>query len=178
MQVPGDSVLALSSLTPYEFCNLITEKFAGTAYNIIVKQHPKDSTNLLEDCGADVTTKGPFTGLAELRRNIAERKCLLVNGNIHDLTTGAEGVFTVNSGVGLEALLLTRPVFVWGKSLYDYAATALPAIVDLPAGDILEGHPFDLVRSSKLVHYLLSETFVTLGDLGGAERIVWSALHQ
>ena len=38
--------------------------------------------------------------------------------NIHDLLENCEAVFTINSGVGMEALLHKKPVFCFGRSEY------------------------------------------------------------
>jgi len=40
------------------------------------------------------------------------------DASVHDLISGANAVFTVNSGVGLEALLHGRPVVVTGECDY------------------------------------------------------------
>ena len=42
--------------------------------------------------------------------------------NIHDLLEKCEAVFTINSGVGMEAILHKKPVFCYGKS--DYASVS------------------------------------------------------
>lgn len=177
LQVPGDSVLAFSTLTPYQFCNKVIEKFLGTSYQVVVKQHPRDTVKLEEDAPTEEKPTRDFDGLSKLRKNMATGRCQLRSGNIHELIAGAEGVFTVNSGVGLESLLHRKPVFVWSKSQYDYAATNLPASINQTADDLLEHHPFDLGRTSKLFHYLLSQTFVPLGDRLGAERVIQRVLH-
>jgi Capsule polysaccharide biosynthesis protein len=53
--------------------------------------------------------------------------------SIHSLISGAEVVFTVNSGVGLEALVHGRPVVASGLCDYAYAADCVRTITELEA---------------------------------------------
>ena len=77
----------------------------------------------------------------------------MTDAHVHDLISGSQAVFTVNSGVGLEALLLRKPVFVWGRSIYEYASTPLPTVIDMPESDLLRRHPFNLARASRLIRH-------------------------
>ena len=45
--------------------------------------------------------------------------------NIHTLLSHSKAVFTVNSGVGFEAILHQKPVFTFGRADYDYISTSL-----------------------------------------------------
>ncbi len=42
--------------------------------------------------------------------------------SVHDLIDGAQAVYTINSGVGFEALFHCKPVMVFGRSEYDVVA--------------------------------------------------------
>ncbi|MCD4654939.1 hypothetical protein K8T06_13515 [bacterium] len=178
LQVPGDSVLTLSTLTPYQLCNLIIEKTAGSPYSVVVKQHPRDPNSLKTGLLSESSQIEQFAGFSTLRRNIEEGKCFLKNLSIHDLISGAEAVITVNSGVGLESLLHRKPVFIWGKSLYNYAAVTLPNIIDLSIDELLKSYQFDQSRTARLFYYILTQTFIPLGNRMGAEHVVRSVLSN
>lgn len=63
-----------------------------------------------------------------LRREAEARGALFASGNVtRDLIEGAQGVVTINSTVGLEALLLRRPVLVLGRALYRIPGVAAGA---------------------------------------------------
>ena len=47
------------------------------------------------------------------------------NANIHTLLSHSKAVFTVNSGVGFEAILHQKPVFTFGRADYDCVSTSL-----------------------------------------------------
>jgi len=53
---------------------------------------------------------------------------IFANGHVtSELIGGAEAVVTLNSTVGIEALLLDRPVIVLGRACYDVAGLVLRA---------------------------------------------------
>jgi hypothetical protein len=52
---------------------------------------------------------------------------VIKNGNIHDILSKATCVFTVNSGVGFEALLYQKPLVTFGNSSYE--SLSVPSIL-------------------------------------------------
>lgn len=78
---------------------------------------------------AVVAKPHPYDGSAQTRRTLdrlcAERGLLVTDADVRTLIEGSLGVVTVNSGVGLEALLLGKPVVAAGSS--EYAPAAIPA---------------------------------------------------
>jgi hypothetical protein len=57
--------------------------------------------------------------------------CKRSDASIHDLLAACQGVVTVNSGVGLEAVLHEKPVYAFGKANYsEITAPSLDAVFD------------------------------------------------
>ena len=54
-----------------------------------------------------------------------EGKIIVSNSSVHHLIKGAKTIITVNSGVGLEAIIHNKPVIITGKGDYCYAAAAI-----------------------------------------------------
>jgi capsular polysaccharide export protein len=104
LQVSTDTNLLLFS----DYDNLAAVAFAGTyakahKCRLIVKSHPVEPN---------------LAFLRELRVLCLENNHLMTTYNTTKLILGAEEVITINSTVGLEAMLLNKKVTVLGKSLY------------------------------------------------------------
>lgn len=98
----------------------IIENFAQSAPPdalLAVKEHPLD--NGLFDWHGFV--------LATARRaKVADRVVLLAGGDVQALLTQCNGVITVNSTVGLTALMAGTPCKVLGRAVYDLAGLTDP----------------------------------------------------
>lgn len=75
----------------------------GKGLQLVVKPHPVEADSaLLNDLAADCARDGH----------------LLTSANTSALTEGAEAIVTVSSSVGLDALLMEKPVIILGDALF------------------------------------------------------------
>ncbi len=107
LQVQTDVVAALGHVSGLEHLRGVVAAHRGSGLRVVVKRHPYCESLSL------------WRALRELS---ASGEILLTEAPIHGLIAGCEAVHTVNSGVGLEALLHLKPV--WTAGACDYAAAA------------------------------------------------------
>ena len=85
------------------------------SYSIVIKSHPANLSamkSLRRICDQYKIFAQPFI-----------RKIIWIDSHsIHDLIKRSKAIFTVNSGVGLEALLHQKPVYTFGNA--DYASVS------------------------------------------------------
>jgi len=94
---------------------------------LVVKEHPLDNGRRLW---------GGKVGACALRRGVAERVVFLPGGRVECLFPRLAGVVTINSTVGLSALLEGVPVKVLGRAVYDCAGlTHQGSFAELFRGD-------------------------------------------
>jgi len=108
LQITTDVVAELAYLDALTMLRVVTEFFAETPVKVVVKRHPY--------CRS-ITIERELASLARQNRVVVAR------GSIHSLLGNCRAVITVNSGVGLEALLHGKPVIVTGGCDYAQAAT-------------------------------------------------------
>ncbi len=77
---------------------------------LVIKEHPLD--NWLTDWRR-------MTAAIARRHGVGDRVVYLEEGHLQSLISGARGVVTVNSTVGVVALGLGRPTAALGKAIYD-----------------------------------------------------------
>lgn len=103
LQTLIDKVQELAYVPMLTMLDWVVERFAGTATKVVVKRHP--------DCGdARVAQR--------LRAHVDGGAVIQSNASIHQLIAGCDAVFAVNSGVGCEALLHLKPVYLFGRADY------------------------------------------------------------
>lgn len=103
LQTLIDKVQELAYVPMLTMLDWVVERFAGTATKVVVKRHP--------DCSdARVAQR--------LRAHIDGGAVIQSNASIHQLIAGCDAVFAVNSGVGCEALLHLKPVYLFGRADY------------------------------------------------------------
>lgn len=104
LQQPRDVVLKLADVSTDAILSLLIARAGLQPF--VIKLHP--------------ATRDPgFINRINALNNPA-RGVFVVNDHVHDLILGASRVVTVNSGTGLEALLLERPVITCGRSDYHH----------------------------------------------------------
>jgi hypothetical protein len=104
LQTPGDRVQELARIPMLDMLDIVVRRFAGTAHRVVVKRHPLCRDRRVAD------------RLAELS---SSEKIVIRNDSIHALIASADAVITVNSGVGSEAAIHLKPVYIFGAA--DYA---------------------------------------------------------
>jgi hypothetical protein len=110
LQVPNDEALTLFANCNMEnFIADIAKLAAKENLKVLIRKHPLDRTNFFER----MTTKWQ-----------SERLLFNSAGHIHDVLAKADCVAVINSGVGLEAMLLEKPVIAYGRAIYENAVFA------------------------------------------------------
>lgn len=122
LQTPTDLTRRKWLLRPSLFIVALLFWASRRGYRVVVKPHPH---------GVSVSLRL----LLELLRGAGLLDCR--QDSIHELIPKAHAVFTANSGVGSEALMYLRPVYLFGKSEYAHAAHTLSSIREVLAIDSL-----------------------------------------
>jgi tetratricopeptide (TPR) repeat protein len=109
LQIPTDIVADLAYVTGISLVETVAAKYAGSGTKVIVKRHPYCNSMSVQKCLKDLSDNGTI---------------IVSDASVHDLIAGALIVFTVNSGVGLEALIQMKPVVTTGACDYSFATMA------------------------------------------------------
>lgn len=111
LQVPDDTVMSLAEVETSAWLEALVNRSRETGTSLVIKAHPMDKSTVTQ---------------RRLEALKASGACVFVSqAPIHDLLEAADVLVTVNSGVGIEALLNMTPVITLGKS--EYLAVSWPA---------------------------------------------------
>ena len=121
-QVPHDhSIEYFSSVSELEVIESLTQWASKRKIHLVFKKHP-----------ANLKAMKPFEGLVE-----SSSYCRWSDASIYDLIRHSMATYTINSGVGFEALLLNKPVATFGRVEYDQLTVkATPATLDQVYSDV------------------------------------------
>jgi hypothetical protein len=109
-QIPHDRTITLHSQVTVEQALLKTIEISKKLnIPLLVKPHPANLNSML-----------PLLDI--VKKNIKENVYWIHEMNINELLNSALAVFTVNSGVGMEAILHNKPVYTFGRA--EYASVA------------------------------------------------------
>ena len=148
MQVSTDIVADLAYVDADTMLLTVVEHYRGTETKVVVKRHPY--------CRS-------FRVQALLQRLAAAGDIILTRNSVHDLLAQCERVITVNSGVGLEALLHSKSVITTGKCDYAYASQMATSVGEL--SKLLRSHgPLDFVHSRRLLWFYRNCYVAPCGD--------------
>lgn len=103
LQMIGDSVQELAFCNPIEMIEEVLKVCEKIGYSVVVKRHPL--------CGS--TAIGKY-----IWENESAGRIISATGSIHSIIAKSTAVCVINSGVGAEALLHEKPVYVFGRSDY------------------------------------------------------------
>jgi capsular polysaccharide export protein len=107
LQVASDSqVLINSDYNIYDLIDYAIEQSHKFSLDLVIKPHPAEPN-------ADNVTK--VMSYSYMYPNL-----YIVNENIYDLILNSEYVITINSTVGLQALILNKKVDILGKTYYNF----------------------------------------------------------
>lgn len=160
LQRPHDTVAQLSRIPTYTLAAMVADAFRGTDYRVVVKAHPLERA-----------------ATAKLKQ---ARGAIITNASIHKILPRASAVYTVNSGVGLEALLYGKRVFAAGHSDYHWVTTAITNMADVKNSVEWVGNPDpgELRNIMAFVHYLFREYYVPAGDRDAIARKIETAIRE
>lgn len=103
LQLIGDAVSQLAYLSLFEMVEEVVRTAEAKGLSVVIKRHPLCTT--------------PEVSLF-LSKLVAEGRVTQVYSSIHAIIPKALAVCVVNSGVGAEALLHEKPVYVFGRADY------------------------------------------------------------
>jgi hypothetical protein len=106
MQTVNDTVQQHAWIKTLEMTKTVVDNFRGTGVTVIVKRHPKCS---------DPRAKKLIRDLEN------EQHVKISTASIHSILPLVKAFFTVNSGVGSEALYYQIPIYVFGGCDYMHA---------------------------------------------------------
>ncbi|MDQ0322302.1 hypothetical protein QO002_004508 [Pararhizobium capsulatum DSM 1112] len=109
LQVMGDAVQSLAYTTPFAMLDEVIRACAEKKLKVLVKRHPACRSGEIGHYLLEQEGRGALQ---------------VVSGNIHDLIAKSKAVCIINSGVGAEALLHEKPVYVFGRADYMNACFA------------------------------------------------------
>lgn len=122
LQVSTDVVAQLGWMSGMELLESVLNHYRGSGTKVVVKRHPFCRSMKVQEC---------------LERWEAAGDITRSNSSIHGILKNAKVVFTINSGVGLEALMHGKAVVVAGSCDYCYATRVAKSRDELHR--ILEG---------------------------------------
>ncbi len=115
LQVPSDqSIRYFSDFSEEEVVSAVIRWSKKSGVPVVFKPHP-------------VSQKA----MANFEQQVREAGCYWSTAHVYDLLAHAAAVFTINSGVGFEALLHLKPVVTFGRAEYDCVTQkATPQSID------------------------------------------------
>ncbi len=145
LQVLNDAVIALKHEEDYlQSLGNILRFLHAQGLRLVLKRHPQ--------CRAPEVAEF-------LRQMVESRLAIATTASIHDILPRAQGVVTMNSGVGFEALLYEKPVVCLGRA--DYADMAF-ALTDTRSGEAEMRKALDFLRGGQAPAGLRQHLFVML----------------
>jgi UDP-N-acetylglucosamine:LPS N-acetylglucosamine transferase len=148
LQIQTDIVAPLAWINGIDLLNEVAEFFKNSSTKVVVKRHPY--------CGSISVQKN----LERLEHN---GLIIVSNDSIHRLIKGAEAVFLVNSGVGVEALIHKKAVVACGRCDYAYAATTVKTKQELQ--NILKSGPVaNIEKTIKFLYFYKNEYLTDVND--------------
>ena len=110
LQTIGDMVQRNAYMPMLDMLDAVVRRFENSGYMVVVKRHPKCRSRRVRNA----------------LNTVAQRPHVLVTqASIHQLLNSAQAVFTVNSGVGGEALVYETPIYCFGKADYSSVASRM-----------------------------------------------------
>lgn len=152
LQVSTDTVSELADIQSYDLAKAVSEVYSNTSYKVVVKPHPRD---------------------LEFR----DRKingAMITKGSISYLIPSASAVYTVNSGVGFEALLYGKPVFTSGHSDYHWATTRVRNFDDIKS--TVGMFNVNNEKVVKFLYYYLNDYVISYDDKNRIKEKIYDTI--
>lgn len=161
-QTVHDTVMKLSYFEPLKLIQSLIDKFSKQKnISLVIKRHPecnsKEMANILKQ--------------ASKYDNI-----YIINASIHTLITNAKAVYTINSGVGFEALLHLKPVVLFGKSDYETACFICKNIEKLNLIPKLNAKKADYIK--QFISYYMSKRNFIIDDKLAVKKVIDKSLMK
>jgi len=165
-QNPPDMVGKLARIPTRKLMQYVAESFKNSEYKVVIKIHPLEREK----------------GNKWIREEYAFLDCysnvIITNATIHDIIPNAAGVYTVNSGVGFEALLYLKHVFTSGHCDYHWVTTKLHKMNDIQDTIHTLKEPINKELIIKFMYYMLTEYFVNSNDANSIRKKIELAIKE
>ena len=148
LQIPTDQAIRyFSDFSEEEVVTAVIEWSKQSGVPVVFKPHP-------------VSKKA----MANFEQQVRSAGCYWSTAHVHDLAAHAAAVFTINSGVGFEALFHLKPVVTFGRAEYDAVTVhGRPVEIERAWNACQSLEPADLaVRYGKFVDWFFSTYAVDL----------------
>lgn len=159
LQLPNDPVSLFARFNAISLLTEASRVAEEQQKHVVVKRHPFCTSVGIETCVADLAKSNPYFHLS--------------TGNVHQLIEKSMSVLTVNSGVGLEALIHGKPVYSCGLSEWQSAAHAVVSVDGIKDAFRTE-QPEMSDEAKSYIGFLLSEYWV---DSTSFDKIVGRVKH-
>lgn len=162
LQTVGDVVARLARIPTLELARKLIDLAPRHGLAVVIKRHPKCIDEEVE---------------AFLAEHAGRDGVHFTTASIHDVIARAAVVATVNSGVGLEALLHEKPVVVSGEAEYNLAAYQVSTDEELVlALDKATRDGADVALIKRFMHFYVTEHLVVGDDPAAVARRLKSLL--
>jgi len=141
-QRPDDTVTKHARIDTIQLIKDVISAYKNTNYKVVVKIHPQEQ----EDNKYDFL------------KNLSN--VIVTKASIHKIIPNCFCVYTVNSGVGFEALLHRKKVFTSGHCDYHWVTTPLKNKDEVLASAHQQDNKIDEEMVVKFVYYMLNFYFV------------------
>jgi hypothetical protein len=162
LQVTTDTVAQLAWISTFQLAQLLVKLAPNLGYELVIKRHPK--------C-ADPRIQSFIT------RHRGRPHIHFTDASIHEILPKAHAVVTVNSGVGLEALLHGKPVITTGKSEYGFVAHKARSAEELVQQLSKLDEAMDQARIKRFLAWYAGEYLVKGDDRQGIVARMQSVLN-
>lgn len=155
LQTIHDSVMKHSYIDPIKLIKNIIQILYKLNTPLVIKRHPR--CNNIE-----------LSKLLIKYRN----KIITYDGSIHTAISKAKTVYTINSGVGFEALLHLKPVVTFGKSDYMSLTKNIKYLDEVKLEPFYELSDINKNMIKRFLYYYINEKCFFLGDKEKLQKVV------
>ncbi|MFD1197360.1 hypothetical protein ACFQ3K_03330 [Brucella gallinifaecis] len=163
LQVQSDPVAKFADIDALTILKTASMLSLKTGIHVVVKRHPYCDSDAIAEFIESATTTNPFFHTS--------------HSNIHDLIEHCSSVITVNSGVGLEALIHGKPVYACGLSEWSPASHRIKDAEELQLA-FNKNQPEVDIRSTAYLGYLLSEYWIDGSDFLAVSKKMKRCLNE
>lgn len=156
MQINSDSVTDHENISAMGALDYVAALAKKTNRTLVIKRHP-----MCKSRGIDAK----IAYLLATNENV-----LSVDANIHELIEGSSAVIACNSGTSIEALILGKPVYCFGRSEWYEATHKIEVLEDFDAIFLNDKHSTMSAFQEKLIAYLLSEYWIQFDDIESIKK--------
>ncbi|MBK4771774.1 MAG: hypothetical protein FT726_19290 [Pantoea sp. Morm] len=157
MQVQNDPVSIHSHFDGVQLLVDAANIAQRTKTHLVVKRHPFCNSTAVEETLKKLSTSNPWV--------------IQSNSNIHHLIRKAKSVITINSGVGIEALIDGTTVYCSGKCEWQFSCQELIDLKDLENAFILDAIPMN-ENQVKYLAYLLEKYWINPSNSESLEAAI------